>query len=283
MSDSGNASGGGILVSGAVSNLMLAQTVVSGNEARAPAGTAFGGGVSAFNLGASYASISGNTAGTGQSGIGLGGGIYLQHDANIFGSTLDGNSASYGGGIVVIGQGSANIVNSTISTNSVEKSSGALYIGATASRIWNSTIALNSADDSSQLGAVTFIGPPNATFDLRSSIIGNNTSGPAHDEADLYFFIGSGTLSGADNLVMSSNVSPQGVIALTSDPMLGPLQSNGGLTKTHLPKSGSPVIGAGSNAGSPNEQRGPGYPRTTGNKTDIGSVQRDSIFYGGPD
>jgi hypothetical protein len=79
---------------------------------------------------------------------------------------------------------------------------------------------------------------------------------------------------------MVSNVSPAGVIALTSDPMLGPLQANGGMTLTHLPKQGSPVLGAGTNPGFPNEQRGPGYKRTTGNSTDIGAVQRDNLFYG---
>src|SRR5207247_6061857 len=49
-----------------------------------------------------------------------------------------------------------------------------------------------------------------------------------------------------------------------TDPMLGPLQDNGGPTSTHALMAGSPAI----NAGDPNftpppsfDQRGPGFPR----------------------
>jgi hypothetical protein len=58
--------------------------------------------------------------------------------------------------------------------------------------------------------------------------------------------------------------------------MLGPLQDNGGPTATHALLSGSPAI----NAGDPNftpppldVQRGPGYPRVSGGRIDIGSFE----------
>jgi hypothetical protein len=108
--------------------------------------------------------------------------------------------------------------------------------------------------------------------------------GPDDEPSDLYLVSGSGTLSGADNLVVASNVSNPTVIKIIADPKLGPLQSNGGRTLTHALLSGSPAIGAGNvnvvPPGLMNDQRGTGYPRTTGpsNTVDIGAVQFDTIF-----
>jgi len=46
---------------------------------------------------------------------------------------------------------------------------------------------------------------------------------------------------------------------INTDPMLGPLQDNGGSTFTHAPSTGSPAIDAGSSFGSATigDQRGP--------------------------
>jgi hypothetical protein len=86
--------------------------------------------------------------------------------------------------------------------------------------------------------------------------------------------------------VLAANViPPAGVITVTSDPMLGPLQFNGGPTLTHALLQGSPAVNAGNNNNvSPtgNDQRGIGYARTSGPaaSVDIGAVQFDSIFAG---
>jgi hypothetical protein len=81
------------------------------------------------------------------------------------------------------------------------------------------------------------------------------------------------TVSGSHNLVMSSSGTiGAGVIALTANPNLGPLQNNGGLTPTLLPKSTSPVLGAGNLALAPStDQRG--LSRPAGSPSDLGSVQ----------
>jgi hypothetical protein len=81
------------------------------------------------------------------------------------------------------------------------------------------------------------------------------------------------TVSGSHNLVMSSSGAiGAGVITLTADPMLGPLQNNGGLTPTLLPQSGSPVLGAGSASLAPaTDQRG--VTRSANGPIDLGSVQ----------
>ncbi len=68
-----------------------------------------------------------------------------------------------------------------------------------------------------------------------------------------------------------------------SDPLVGPLQDNGGSTLTHALLSGSPAIDAGTNNGLILDQRGqprtihvqgsPGLPGSDG--TDIGSLEMD--------
>lgn len=63
---------------------------------------------------------------------------------------------------------------------------------------------------------------------------------------------------------------------INTDPLLGPLQDNGGPTFTHALLLGSPAI----NAGDPNfvpppdyDQRGPGYDRVRNGRLDIGSFE----------
>jgi hypothetical protein len=60
------------------------------------------------------------------------------------------------------------------------------------------------------------------------------------------------------------------------DPMLGPLQDNGGPTFTHLPSNNSPTIDAGDPT-LPTDQRGPGFLRVVNNRVDIGAVEVQAI------
>jgi hypothetical protein len=59
---------------------------------------------------------------------------------------------------------------------------------------------------------------------------------------------------------------------INTDPLLGPLQNNGGPTFTHLPASNSPAI----DVSDPNlwtDQRGPGFQRVVNGRADIGAVE----------
>jgi hypothetical protein len=75
-----------------------------------------------------------------------------------------------------------------------------------------------------------------------------------------------------------------GSIAQRKDPLLGPLQMNGGPTLTRLPQTGSPAINNGINVGQTTDQRGlprtwvlAGYPSQSGaDGTDIGAVEVQS-------
>ena len=61
-----------------------------------------------------------------------------------------------------------------------------------------------------------------------------------------------------------------------TDPMLGPLQDNGGETLTHMLLSGSPAFNSGDPAFVPppaTDQRGPGYPRLMYSRVDIGALE----------
>jgi hypothetical protein len=81
------------------------------------------------------------------------------------------------------------------------------------------------------------------------------------------------TITGADSLVTSASTTlPDGTV--TACPRLSPLQDNGGPTLTHRLIQGSPGIDVGSNTiPLDTDQRGFGFARTFGAKTDIGSFE----------
>jgi hypothetical protein len=289
-SDTSSAGGGGISAHGDVT---LVSSSISNSESAAPQRTTFGGGIYTDGaLTAYYSTITANTATDSQVSGGYGGGAYVRGGALVKASTIDNNSASYGSALLVAGVGI--ILNSTISENTSNTCCAVAAFGASLA-IANSTIAFNVAAADLGYGAVYFKGPSaNSPIELQSTIIAKNTAGPSHTEKDLYVASGHGILaaSGADNLVMETNilVPPLGVITVTSDPKLGSLQFNGGPTRSRALLPGSPALAKGNDKIVPTltyDQRGLGYPRTTGTganvKTDIGAVEFDSIFFGGFD
>lgn len=287
VSDAGFANGGG--VSAYAGNVTLLFSTVSGNQANATTSGGFGGGVyAAGTLTVKYSSISNNAEHDGSGQAGRGGGAFARSATVLAGSTIDDNNATYGSGLDVdVGAGSFQIWNSTISGNTASVN-GAIYCFVGTATIVNSTIAFNHQTSSAASAALLFHGSSaSSALILQSAIVANNTSGAGNAPADVYIASGHGVLSGsgADNLVIASNIAspPPGVITVTTDPKLGPLQFNGGRTRTHALLPGSPALGVGNNNASlSNDQRGTGYPRTTGpNATvDIGAFQFDSIFAG---
>lgn len=277
-SDAGYAFGGGIYVANGVT---LVSSTVSGNKAIAPSGRGVGGGIGAASLTASYSSISGNVAGDGVVG-GFGGGAYVQASVSMFASTVDHNTASHASAFF-FRHGS--VSNSTISGNVAHVAGAVEAAGGNSVVISNSTIAFNH--EAFVEGAVFFNGASaSSTLELQSSIIADNTAGAANTPSDVWIASGHGVLVGASNLVIATNVTPPvGVVTVTSDPMLGQLQFNGGPTMTHALLLGSPAVNAGNNNNASltgTDQRGIGFPRTSGPaaSVDIGAVQFDTIFLG---
>jgi hypothetical protein len=136
-------------------------------------------------------------------------------------STVSGNWAESGGGIYTeLGGGTLNVTNSTIASNVARSDGGGIYKSNGTFTISNSTIAENRAGSS--FGGIR--GIPT----LRNSIVAGNT-------ADRYPDLPGTTTSSAFNLI-------------GSNPLLGPLQDNGGPTQTLALLAGSPALNTGDSA-----------------------------------
>ncbi len=255
----------------------------------------FGGGGGAGSSGSSLSAAKGgfgggdgttSGAGGGGGGAGLGGAIFnMGADSAHAGSgrlvlancTFTANNAQGGngtgagaglGGALFNLDGQINLQNDTLAGNNVRSGVGSSGGGADGGAVYN----LAFGDDIDTSNAV------NASLVLNNSILATTTGG--HDlvsQAINGFGSNAADVSGSHNLVMSSggSIAP-GVIALTTNPNLGALQSNGGPTPTLLPLVGSPVLGAGDPSLAPaTDQRG--QPRPPGGPTDLGAVQVSAI------
>ncbi len=249
--------GSGLAVDSGTTVILSGLTVTGGARS--------GGGV--FNLGTltlSYVTISGNVAPRG----GIGGGIWNYANATLTlnNSTVSGNSAirdvynpGIGGGIYNFG--TLTLDNSTVSGNDADDGAGIANSGTLA--LSSSTVSGNS----SELGLAGGI-LNGGTFTARNTILATNTG------QDL-----SGNLTSlGHNLIGNthggSGFRPDLGDLLDIDPLLGPLQDNGGPTQTTALLPASPALDAGDNAGTALfDQRGPGFSRILGGIIDIGAVE----------
>ena len=257
--------GGGIYAKDTVS--LFDSAVTDSSATTAALALSQGGGIYSAGIVMARSTISGNSADRG-AGIHVAGLLYIED------STLSRNHATtYGGAIEVTGRANHTIRNSTISANSAGDIGGAIY--GSSLNIYNCTIAFNTRSRASAGGAGLFVGA--STID--SSIIANNTSGDGLVEDDLLAY---DTVTGADNLIMASS-GPVTAGRITVDPNLGPLQDNGGPTRTHALLPGSPAIGRGSNiSGLDSDQRGLPFRRVDGARADIGAFEfSDALFRDG--
>jgi hypothetical protein len=206
--------------------------------------------------------ISGNFSAPG------GGGIFGVHTLlTVANSTISGNStansfASSGGGIRMINS-SASIVNSTISGNSAETSGGG--IAAASLRVANCTITGNSAPSGGGIYNEGAVEVSNTILNAGASgeNIFNHGGTVTSDGYNLSSDDGSGYLNGPGDQI-------------NTDPLLGPLQNNGGPTFTHALLPGSPAIDAGDPSFTPppsNDQRGCSFDRVFNGRIDIGSFE----------
>jgi hypothetical protein len=264
--------GAGISSSG---TLIINNSIIRGNVSGK--GYTDGGGIySSGMLEITNSTIDGNSVG------GSGGGIYNLGVAIITSSTISGNFAGggypgparpgFGGGISSNGTGATvTISNSTISGNSVlttDKGPGCGGgIGNSGSlQIANSTISGNSATNG---GAICNDAAP---LEIANSILN------AGDVGENIFNDG-GTITSLGYNLSSDNgggyLSGPGDQTNTN-PILGPLQDNGGPTQTHRPYPQSPAIDAGDPSFTPPplyDQRGTGFDRVVNGRIDIGSFE----------
>jgi hypothetical protein len=288
MSSTGTAkaNGGAIYARGEVD---LLGSEVSNSRAHAASANSAGGGIWANAVSMAIATISGNSASGDGSHYARGGGVYCLTDSSIEYSTFNDNEADTGGALFLVGAASYPmvIVNSTISGNRAIGAAGGVYAKYRPLGVYNSTIALNTAGF--PFGAGLYLAYDTT---LESSIVSGNTSGDGLNAADIGGVSGT-NVTGANNLVMASTL-PLPADTITLDPLLGPLQRNGGYTATHALMPGSPAIDHGNDhSGARYDQRalGPpglqyGYERIVGPSADIGAFETgapDHIFVDGFD
>ena len=271
----GNNGGGVFNEGGDSATLRLSNCNVGGNSAD------FGGGIFNSNgtLTVDNCTISGNEAGFSGGGIAN---SALDGTANLIitNSTISDNSATAndGGGIINGAAGSALALasvivgNSTFSGNSATGNGGAIANAAdvgTSARltITNSTISDNSATGNG--GGIYDAGT--AEFEIGSTVLNAGSSGENIFNGGQATSLGY-NLSSDDGAGILIGTGDQ----INTDPMLGPLQDNGGPTFTHALLPGSPAIDAGDPSFAPPppfDQRGPGFDRVSGGRIDIGSFE----------
>jgi CSLREA domain-containing protein len=228
------------------STVTMTGCTVSGNTG----GSTGGGGIFVFTAILSKCTVSGNSTAGPSGGIGAG-------TATLSKCTVSGNSAGYnGGGIAAT---TATVTSCTIAGNSAGTNGGGVW--AQEATLLNVTVAENSA----HTGGGLFHNPGGA-FSVKNTIVALNlvdATGTAPDLSGVFTdgghnLIGIG--SGSTGIFTGLNGNFVGTMANSIDPKLGPLQNNGGPTKTMALLSGSKAIDAGDNAGAPGvDQRG--YPR----------------------
>ena len=175
-------------------------------------------------------SVTGNSV-TGVSVPGNGGGIYTVGRLFMTGSTVSGNQATgSGGGIYQTGNELQVIIGaSTVSGNTATDTGGGIYSAGVLS-VLRSTIAGNSARSGG--GIYNAFGPVGIT----DTIVTAGSTG--------------GACGNVQSVTSSYNISTDATCLFTGtgdrqnvNPLLGPLQNNGGQTNTHALLAGSPAIG----------------------------------------
>jgi len=241
-------SGGGI----GASNVTLTNSIISGNTA---VGVNGGGILSTTAATLTNSTVSGNTAGND------GGGLYAI-TATVTNCTVNGNTAGgAGGGINAIS--TASLTNCTVSGNTALSGNGGGFNTNGGATLLGCTIVENLTRSGSGGGVCHSLG---GTVNLKNSLVAMNLVGIDGVGPDVVGdFVSQGhNLIGVGGVGFTNGVNGDivGTLVNSIDPKLGPLQNNGGKTKTMALLTGSPAIDHGDNAGAPaTDQRGGGFAR----------------------
>ena len=262
---SGNSAGffGGGVSNESGATLTITNSTVSGNSIGTDlmGASAAGGGIdNNAMLTITNSTVSGNQAIGKASGVA--GGISNESGATltITNSTVSGNFARYDGGGIV-NNGMVEIANSTLSGNLADRHGAGIYNDGATLTITNSTVSGNKS-----AGGIYKVN--GGTLRIGSTILNNSGAN---------IFSDSGTVTSL-GYNLSSDDGGGFLMAtgdqINTDPMLGPLQNNGGPTFTHELLTGSPAIDAGDPNFTPppfTDQRG--YARVFNGRIDIGSLE----------
>ncbi|MCX6032064.1 MAG: LamG domain-containing protein [Chloroflexi bacterium] len=289
--------GGGVCNDGGT--LEITNSTISGNTTgnggtSDGSGGGSGGGVRNVNgtLTIRGSVIRDNVAGDGDHG-GSGGGVDTSNSSSgsmtIQDSTLSGNRSGAGGsgngvgGGLDVGYGTHTLTNTTISGNVTKGFGGGILITNATLTLAHCTITANTDDAPADDGAGGGIDSQYGTLAFKNTIVAGN-----HDTADPSSADCRGTQTSLGyNLVGSSTGCAHDGTGdqTTPDAKLGPLQDNGGPTKTHALLFGSPaleVIPNGTNGCGTTyttDQRGAARPG--GGACDVGAYESPNSFWDG--
>lgn len=297
--------------------LVISQSILSGNATSASGGGIYNGGSGGtVTLAINHTTLSGNSA-AGGGGIYNDGRANGHATLDISFCSLGSNSTVFGGGGVLNGAtfgGSAFVTISytTISGNWVSGTSSggggisnyAEESGSAVVKLRNCTLTANSAGYGGG-GIRSFclnygtasVEVASTTLSGNSAAVGGGISNDSLTHGSAHLAIGNTILNAGasgENLVSNSgtvtslgyNLSSDGgggylagaADQINTDPMLGPLQDNGGSTFTHALFAGSPAIDGGTNfTGSATDQRGEARSFDDPNISNAGSSDGSDI------
>lgn len=196
---------------------------------------------------------------------GRGGAIYNAFNVEaasllVMNSALVENGATVGGALYNLG--GATILNSTVSGNSAGSGGGLMLLHGPSSAVWvaSSTVANNTGEGIHRATA--------NPLHLRDTILAANLHNPSGAIANCV----GGVSTSSESLEDANTCGLVGAGDLpNTDPMIGPLGLNGGLTQTHPLLAGSPAIDAAGFSSESRDQRG--FPRPIFEAADIGAYE----------
>jgi parallel beta-helix repeat protein len=294
--------GGGLYMRGTTGGVEITNSTIADNQA-----SSGGGGIEFWNNGfvnqksahaasadaslvITDSTISGNHANDGN-----GGGLYagnLGQPLQVFNSTISGNTASgEGGGIAFAGYYLATdmmLVQTTISNNSATSVGGVYLPGSETPAAASHRSKTEDAGHAGKKDKKTDKGVQgqarvHARADAPINVALVGTILALNHGLDL-----------GDSGIVTSDHSLLGTVSATTvftnlggtilglDPLLGPLADNGGPTQTQALSDVSPAVNAGPDpvppfTGNAFDQRGPGFPRVTNNRVDIGAYETPQV------
>ena len=227
-----------------------------------------GNGAGVLNTGDLYletSTISGNDCGYGGSGAegffggggtggagGSGGGIYNAGFASVTSATIVLNATGTGGNAA---NGDDNYYRPTPDPSGGHGGNGGAILNVgdgTNVILANTLVALNATAPGGQNGFNPYDGGVTVSPDANGEGIGPDLAGDFTSQG----FNLMGMADGSSGLTNHLHADQLGSLATPLDPLLGPLQMNGGPTPTHKLLTGSPAINQGNSFGARTDQRG---------------------------
>jgi hypothetical protein len=270
--------GGGIYNDG---TLTLSNTIITGNFASPRGGGIYNSPTGTLTLNQSIVSANSSTN--------AGGGIFNDGTLTVNASSFTGNGSTNADGGGIFNLGTLTLTCSTFSANGGDGAYGGAVRNDGPMTVQECTFANNHAD----LGGAFY---NMGTLIVSSCTVSGNTAvagGGGIDNGGA--LLARNTIFAENSIMGGTGPDLSGVLTslghnlfgnsrggsgfrasdlLNDNPLLGPLQYNGGPTQTMALLPDSPALHAGDPTDAPAyDQRGPGYPRLVGGQIDIGAYE----------